>query len=165
MRRNVQRGIQMFQTKKPENSTIYFFNAESAKNGLSQQEAQKRLLKYGPNVLDEGKKLTAFDIFLDQFKDFIVMVLLIATLISALMGEIADAVTITVIIILNAILGFVQEYRTEQSLDALKKLSAPSSKVLRDGALKEIPSEEITIDDVIVLEAGDKVPADRKSVV
>ncbi|MEG6565582.1 calcium-translocating P-type ATPase, SERCA-type [Thermoanaerobacterium saccharolyticum] len=150
----------MFQTKKPENSTIYFFNAESAKNGLSQQEAQKRLLKYGPNVLDEGKKLTAFDIFLDQFKDFIVMVLLIATLISALMGEIADAVTITVIIILNAILGFVQEYRTEQSLDALKKLSAPSSKVLRDGVVREIPSEEITVDDVILLEAGDKVPAD-----
>jgi len=88
------------------------------------------------------------------------MVLLAATLISAIMGEIADATTITIIIILNAVLGFIQEYRTEQSLEALKKLSAPSSKVIRDGVIKEIPSEEITIDDVIVLEAGDKVPAD-----
>ncbi|MDK2806068.1 MAG: P-type Ca2+ transporter type [Thermoanaerobacterium sp.] len=150
----------MFQTKKPENGAIYFFNNEADKKGLSEQEARKRLLKYGPNVLEEGKKLTALDIFLDQFKDFIVMVLLAATLISAIMGEIADAVTITIIIILNAILGFIQEYRTEQSLEALKKLSAPSSKVLRDGVIKEIPSEEITVDDVIILEAGDRVPAD-----
>lgn len=150
----------MFQTKKPENDTIYYFNNKIDKNGLSEQEARKRLLKYGPNALEEGKKVTAFEIFLDQFKDFIVMVLLAATLISAIMGEVADAITITIIIILNAILGFIQEYRTEQSLEALKKLAAPSTKVIRDGVTKEVPAEEVTINDVIALEAGDRVPAD-----
>lgn len=150
----------MFSTKRHEQEVIYYLNDNLNLDGLSSLEAQKRLLKYGPNILENSKKITAFEIFLDQFKDFIVMVLLAATLLSALMGELADALTITIIIILNAILGFIQEYRTEQSLDALKKLAAPMTKVLRDGVQKEIPAEDVVVDDVIVLESGDRVPAD-----
>ncbi|KUK09403.1 MAG: Cation transport ATPase [Caldanaerobacter subterraneus] len=139
--------------------TIYYLDKINFK-GLTSQEAQKRLLKYGPNVLEEGRRVSPIQIFLNQFQDFMVMVLLAATLISALMGELADALTITVIVILNAILGFVQEYRTEKSLEALKKLAAPSAKVLRDGEEKEVEASQIVIDDVILLGAGDKVPAD-----
>ncbi|TCO67960.1 calcium-translocating P-type ATPase, SERCA-type [Caldanaerobacter subterraneus] len=139
--------------------TIYYLDKINFK-GLTSQEAQKRLLKYGPNVLEEGGRVSPIQIFLNQFQDFMVMVLLAATLISALMGELADALTITVIVILNAILGFVQEYRTEKSLEALKKLAAPSAKVLRDGEEKEVEASQIVIDDVILLGAGDKVPAD-----
>ncbi|MGB9809725.1 MAG: cation-translocating P-type ATPase, partial [Caldanaerobacter sp.] len=138
---------------------IYYLDKINFK-GLTSQEVQKRLLKYGPNVLEEGRGVSPVQIFLNQFQDFMVMVLLVATLISALMGELADALTITVIVILNAILGFVQEYRTEKSLEALKKLAAPSAKVLRDGEEKEVEASQIVIDDVILLGAGDKVPAD-----
>lgn len=150
----------MFSTKRNEHEIIYYLNDNLNLNGLSSTEAQKKLLKYGPNILENGKKISVFEIFLDQFKDFIVVVLLAATLLSALMGELADALTITIIIILNAILGFIQEYRTEQSLDALKKLSAPTAKVLRDSIQKEIPAEEVVVDDIIILETGDRVPAD-----
>ncbi|AAM24007.1 Ca2+-transporting ATPase [Caldanaerobacter subterraneus subsp. tengcongensis MB4] len=139
--------------------TIYYLDKINFK-GLTSQEAQKRLLKYGPNVLEEGGRISPIQIFLNQFQDFMVMVLLAATLISTLMGELADALTITVIVILNAILGFVQEYKTEKSLEALKKLAAPSAKVLRDGEEKEVEASQIVIDDVILLGAGDKVPAD-----
>lgn len=139
--------------------TIYYLDKINFK-GLTSQEAQKRLLKYGPNVLEEGRRVSPIQIFLNQFQDFMVMVLLAATLISALMGELADALTITVIVILNTILGFVQEYKTEKSLEALKKLAAPSAKVLRDGEEKEVEASQIVIDDVILLGAGDKVPAD-----
>jgi Ca2+-transporting ATPase len=89
-----------------------------------------------------------------------VMVLLAATLISALMGELANALTIIVIVILNVILGFMQEYKTEKSMEALKKLAAPLARVLRDGKEKEVEAFQIVIDDVILLEVGDKVPAD-----
>ena len=139
--------------------TIYYLDKINFK-GLTSQEAQKRLLKYGPNVLEEGRRISPIQIFLNQFQDFMVVVLLAATLISALMGELADALTITVIVILNTILGFVQEYKTEKSLEALKKLAAPSAKVLRDGEEKEVEASQIVIDDVILLGAGDKVPAD-----
>jgi len=139
--------------------TIYYLDKINFK-GLTSQEAQKRLLKYGPNVLEEGRRISPIQIFLNQFQDFMVVVLLAATLISALMGELADALTITVIVILNTILGFVQEYKTEKSLEALKKLAAPSAKVLRDGEEKEVEASQIVIDDVILLGAGDKIPAD-----
>lgn len=145
--------------KKQMQQTIYYFDKTDFA-GLNSQEAQKRLLKYGPNILEEGHKVSPLQIFLNQFQDFMVMILLAATLISALMGEFADALTITIIVILNAVLGFIQEYRTEQSLEALKKLTAPVAKVLRDGEQKEIEASQIVIDDIIILESGDKVPAD-----
>ncbi|QSZ28003.1 calcium-translocating P-type ATPase, SERCA-type [Aceticella autotrophica] len=150
----------MFSMQKPKQDTIYYLNDDLNLNGLTEQEAQKRFLKFGPNVLEGSKKITPFEIFLDQFKDFIVMVLLAATLFSALMGEVADALTITIIVILNAILGFIQEYRTEQSLEALKKLAAPTTKVIRNGVQKEISVERVVMDDIIILEAGDRIPAD-----
>lgn len=129
-------------------------------NGLSQKEAEARLSEYGYNEISQTKKITAISIFLSQFKDFMVMVLLVATLISFLLGETVDAIAIVTIVIMNAILGFIQEYRTEKSLEALKELSAPHAIVIRDGQEKEIQAREIVPGDLIVLEAGDIVPAD-----
>lgn len=129
-------------------------------SGLSQKEAEQRLKKYGPNELVKTKKISALALFLEQFKDFITMVLLAATLISFFLGEIADAATIVIIIIMNAFLGFIQEYRAEKSMEALAELSAPQASVLRDGAIKNIPAREIVPGDMIILEAGNRVPAD-----
>lgn len=128
--------------------------------GLSTEEAERRLKNFGYNELSQKKKISPFIIFLSQFNDFMVWVLMAATIISGLMGEKADAITILIIVILNGIMGFIQEYRTEQSLDALKSLAAPTSKVYRDGGIKVINSREITIGDVVILEAGDRIPAD-----
>ena len=128
--------------------------------GLSTKEAEERQKSYGLNEISHKKKSSPIVIFLSQFNDFIVWVLIAATIISGLMGDLADAVTILIIVVVNAIMGFVQEYRTEKSLEALKELAAPSCKVLRDGALKVINSIYITIGDMIILEAGDRIPAD-----
>lgn len=128
--------------------------------GLSQKEAKRRLEEYGPNFIAEKKKISAFKILLDQFTDFMVLILLASTAISAFMGEITEAATIIAIIIVNAILGFIQEYRTEKTMEALKGLAAPTAKVIRGGKPITIPAEEIVLGDLIVLEAGDRVPAD-----
>lgn len=128
--------------------------------GLTEREAQKRIEKYGPNKLNEKKKVSPFMIFLAQFNDFITWVLIGATLISGVMGEMADAITIIIIVIVNAILGFIQEFKTEKSLEALKSLAAPTTKVMRDGVVKVINAENLTLGDMIVLEAGDRIPAD-----
>lgn len=128
--------------------------------GLSTKEAEARQKSYGLNEISHKKKSSPIVIFLSQFNDFIVWVLIAATIISGLMGDLADAVTILIIVVVNAIMGFVQEYRTEKSLEALKELAAPSCKVLRDGALKVINSIYITIGDMVILEAGDRIPAD-----
>ena len=128
--------------------------------GLTQKEAEIRLKRDGENVLTEGKKVSAIKIFLAQFKDMLVAILLISTVLSILMGEVVEAITIIMIVILNAVMGFVQEYRTEKTLDALKQLAAPKCKVLRDGVEVVIPAKEIVAGDAVVLEAGDKVPAD-----
>ncbi len=129
-------------------------------NGLSEKEAEKRLLEYGHNELMERKKASAISIFFSQFKDFMVMVLLAATLISFSLGETMDAIAIIIIVVMNAVLGFIQEYRTEKSLEALKDLSAPHATVIRDGKEKEIQAREIVPGDLIILEAGHIVPAD-----
>lgn len=142
------------------NKDGYIFNAKLRMNGLTFEEAARRLEAFGENVLLEKKKKTALFIFLSQFNDFIIWVLFGATLISALMGEKADAITITAIIIVNGVLGFIQEYRTEKSMEALKELTAPTVKVIRDGSLKVISAKEVVPDDLIVIEAGDRVPAD-----
>ncbi|MBZ4666480.1 cation-translocating P-type ATPase [Mahella sp.] len=129
-------------------------------NGLSQKEAEQRLKRYGPNELTKTKKISVLSLFLDQFKDFITMVLLAATLISYFLGEIADAVTIVIIIVMNAFLGFIQEYRAEKSMEALTDLSAPHASVLRDSSVKNIPAREVVPGDIIILETGSRVPAD-----
>ncbi|WP_055071294.1 calcium-translocating P-type ATPase, PMCA-type [Clostridium massiliamazoniense] len=128
--------------------------------GLTTKEAQRRLEKYGLNELTKNKKVSPVKIFLSQFNDFMTWVLLGATLISGIMGDTADAITIFIIVVLNAILGFIQEYKTEKSLDALKSLSSPTCKVFRDGNVKVISAKELTLGDIVVLETGDRIPAD-----
>lgn len=132
--------------------------------GLSIHEAKNRLEEYGPNQLKEAKSRSPFMLFVDQFNDFIVWVLIGAALVSGFLKEWVDALAIIAIVILNAILGFVQEYRAEKSLAALKKLSSPSSKVIRDGNPIIIPSSELVPGDLVELEAGNNVPADSRIV-
>lgn len=128
--------------------------------GLSTREAEKRIKTYGLNELKHKKKKSPVLIFLSQFNDFLVWVLIGATIISGIIGDTADAVTILIIVIVNAILGFVQEFRTEKSLEALQEMAAPTCKAIRDGNIKVINSRELTIGDVVILEAGDRIPAD-----
>ncbi|MEK8131940.1 calcium-translocating P-type ATPase, SERCA-type [Paenibacillus filicis] len=128
--------------------------------GLSREEADKRLASHGKNELAEGQSISPITLFLNQFKDFMVLVLVGATLVSGLLGEYLDAITIIAIIFMNGILGFLQEFRAERSLRALKELSAPNAKVLREGKLESIPARELVPGDLIVLESGDRVPAD-----
>lgn len=129
-------------------------------NGLSWKEAQKRFEKVGPNQLQDQSTISAFALLMNQFKDFMVLVLLIATFISGLLGEYMDAITIIAIVVLNAILGFIQEFRAEKSLHALKELTAPTAHVIREGVLQEIPASDLVPGDIIYFEAGDRIPAD-----
>ena len=128
--------------------------------GLTQKEAESRLKKYGPNIIMEKSKISPAKIFLSQFNDFITWVLIVATIISGVMGEHADAITILIIIVMNAILGFIQEFKTERSLQALKELAAPTAKVIRDNKIVVVNAEELVIGDVVIVESGDRVPAD-----
>lgn len=128
--------------------------------GLSTDEAEERRRQYGANTLAKEKKAKPLKIFLGQFRDVMVMILLAATAASFLLGEVYDAITIIVIVLVNAVLGFIQEYKTEKTLLALRSMTAPVSKVYRDGHLVTLPSAELVPDDIISLEAGDKVPAD-----
>ena len=137
-------------------------------NGLSTEEAERRLKEYGPNELVEKKKVSPLQIFLGQFKDIFVIMLLFAMAVSLIIaitrdaGEFVDAATIGAIIFLNAIVGFVQEYRSEKAMEAMKQLTAPKARVLRDGKEQLIPSKEVVPGDVVLLEAGDRIPADAR---
>lgn len=128
--------------------------------GLTSVEARKRLASFGTNELANSKSHSTIKILLSQFNDFITWILIIAVGISTVMGERADAITILIIVILNGILGFFQEFKTERSLEALKSIAAPTAKVLRDGNIIVIKAREIVPGDVILLESGDVVPAD-----
>ena len=128
--------------------------------GLTNEEVDRKLKQFGLNVLESKKKVSALKIFLAQFNDFIIWVLIGATIISGFMGDKADAITIIIIIFMNAILGFVQEYRTEKSLEALKEMAAPTAKVIRGGKIEVINSMYLVPGDIIILESGDKVQAD-----
>lgn len=128
--------------------------------GLTQEQAQARLKENGENVLATVKPPHPVRIFFGQFHDAMVLILLAATGISALLGEWTDAITIIVIVLLNAILGFVQEYRTEKTLEALRNMTAPTARVYRDGILQELPASLLVQGDCISIEAGDCVPAD-----
>lgn len=128
--------------------------------GLTDEEAKDRIKKYGFNSIQNSKKVSPIKIFLSQFNDFIIWVLIVATIISGFMGDTADAITILIIVVMNAILGFVQEYKTEKSLEALKALAAPTAKVIRSGSIKVVSAETLVPGDIVLLEAGDRVPAD-----
>lgn len=135
-------------------------HAESNPIGLSQSQAEERLKTDGPNALATEKKSKPVKIFFSQFKDIMVIILLISTVISVLLGEVYDAITIILIVLLNAILGFIQEYRTEKTLEALSKMTAPTAHCHRDGKLQVIQAADLVFGDVIELEAGDRIPAD-----
>ncbi|UCG37174.1 MAG: HAD-IC family P-type ATPase, partial [Candidatus Bathyarchaeota archaeon] len=135
---------------------------KTSSEGLSTEETQRRLEKFGYNELVERKRVTLLDILVNQFKDIFVIMLLSATVISFLIGEIADALTIAVIVTLNAVVGFIQEYRSEKAMEAMKKLTAPKARVLRDGKEMIIPAKEIVPGDIAILEEGDRIPADGR---
>ncbi len=128
--------------------------------GISSQESVERLCQYGPNELKEKKKRTPFMMFLDQFRDFMILVLIAAAIISGFIGELSDTIAIVVIVVLNAVVGFIQEYRAEKAMEALKKMAALTATVIRDGAPSTIASSELVPGDVVMLEAGRIVPAD-----
>ena len=131
--------------------------------GLSSQEAKQRLEQHGPNALSKKKGTSAVGMFLAQFKDLMIIILAIATVLSALLGETTEAITIIAIVLLNAVMGFVQEYRTEKTLEALNALSAPVAKAWRDGQLVTLPAEELVPGDLLALTAGDRIPADAEA--
>jgi P-type Ca2+ transporter type 2C len=132
--------------------------------GLSSAEAQKRLLKNGPNTLKEKKAKSPVIMFLDQFRDFMILILIAAAVISGFIGELSDTIAIVVIVVLNAVIGFIQEYRAEKAMAALKKMAAPSATVLRDGEASAVAAAEIVPGDVVILDAGQVVPADMRLV-
>lgn len=130
------------------------------KQGLHHSEAEERLSQYGKNVLAEKKKASVFILFLHQFKDVMIIILLLAALISYIISDIKDALVILIIVLLNAIIGFVQEYRAEKAMAALRKMTAFNATVRRSGNLVQLPASEIVPGDIVILEAGMSVPAD-----
>ena len=129
---------------------------------LTDEQVREHKEKYGPNELVEGKKKTVLQIFLEQYKDFLVIILIIAAIVSGFMGDAESAAVILIVITMNAILGTVQTVKAEQSLASLKKLSGPEAKVLRGGNVVQIPSSEVTVGDIVMLDAGDYIPADGR---
>ena len=130
--------------------------------GLSETEVASRIEEYGPNALPEGKGRTLAGMILDQFKDFLIGLLMVAAVISGVLGEVADTIAIIVIVILNAVMGVVQEYRAERAMEALKKMAAITATVRRDGEVKEVPADELVLGDIVLLDAGRSVPADMR---
>ena len=131
-------------------------------NGLTQNQAKENQKKYGKNELAEGKKKNPFILFLEQYKDFLVIILIIAAIISGVLGDIESAIVIFVVITINAILGTVQHIKAEQSLDSLKEMSAPTAKVIRDGEIKVVEGKDVSVGDIVVIEAGDYVCSDGR---
>ncbi|GAA0118565.1 calcium-transporting P-type ATPase, PMR1-type [Clostridium perfringens] len=147
--------------KKSKNEILKDLDVDE-KNGLSSTEALRRLEKYGKNKLETKKKKTLFKQFLSQLKDVMIYILIIAAIISAFLGEISDALIILLVIIINAVIGVVQESKAEKALDALKELSTPKALVKRDGSLKEILSEDIVPGDIVIIDAGRYIPGDLR---
>ena len=140
---------------------------ETSAEGLTKEEADQRLLEYGPNELIEAKRTTALEIFIDQFKDIFVIMLIIATAIAYYVdfakNELpTDAITIAAIVVLNAVVGFIQEYRSEKAIEAMKKLTAPRARVIRGRKESVLPAREVVPGDVLLLEAGDRIAADAR---
>jgi len=138
-----------------------YFNVDTSR-GLSSKEVKTRLEKFGPNQLKESKGRTVWDMFFDQFKEVLVLILLISVIISIFLGEVSDAIVIAVILVLNAILGVVQEFKAEKSLAALKKMTVPDALVIRNGKQTKIKSNQLVPGDIVLLESGDRIPADLR---
>ena len=134
------------------------------RSGLTDEEAGRRLAQYGPNELTHEEKASPWVLFFNQFKNILIAILLVATILSAVVGEYVDAIIIFVIILFCAVLGFVQEYRAERALEALKNMLSPMITALRGGKEIEVPSKDLVPGDILVLEAGDRIPADARLV-
>lgn len=139
-----------------------FKTTDSSPLGLSSPVVERKTVEYGYNELLKKKPKPAWLLFLDQFREFMILVLMAAAVISGIVGDVTDAVIILVIVLLNAVVGFIQEYRAEKAMDALKEMAAPHSRVLRNGHPVTILSVELVPGDVVLLEAGDLVPADLR---
>jgi Ca2+-transporting ATPase len=133
---------------------------QSRPEGLPAAEAANRLQQHGPNELQEKKKRPVWMMFLLQFKDFMILILLAAAIVSAIVGDLKDMIVIMVIVIINAVVGFLQEYRAEKAIDALKKMAATNARVKRDQTVHKVPAAELVPGDIVLMEAGDMVPAD-----
>ena len=136
----------------------------SSHNGLAKDEVGRRLEKYGYNELKKEEKISPLGLFFNQFKNILIVILLIAVVLSAVVGELIDAGIIAAIVVFCAVLGFINEYRAERALEALKKMLSPTTIVLREGREEEISAKELVPGDVLLLEAGDKIPADARLV-
>lgn len=139
-----------------------FEELRTAEEGLSSEEAEKRLEKYGKNELKEKEKISVFRLFLAQFKSILIVILIIASIVSALLDETIDAIVILFTVFLAGVLGFVQEYRAEKAIELLKSLTSPEAVVIRNGTEKKIPSTELVPGDIILLQTGDRIPADAR---
>lgn len=139
-----------------------FEQLQTSIHGLSSKEAAQRLSAHGPNELKEGKRISPLQILFGQFKSLIIWILIVAGVVSGVLGEVIDAVAIIAIVILNAVIGFYQEYQAEKSIAALRKMTAPRAKVWRQGQLTSIPALEIVAGDILAVEAGDLVAADAR---
>jgi len=135
---------------------------KTSPHGLSSEEARKRQEKYGLNELKEKAKKSPVRMLLDQFKDFMILILIAAAIISGIIGEPSDTIAIVVIVVLNAVIGFIQEYRAEKAMAALKKMASPSAFGLRDGVPATISASELVPGDLVTITAGTIVPADLR---
>ncbi|HHU91315.1 MAG TPA: cation-translocating P-type ATPase [Clostridiaceae bacterium] len=140
--------------------TLGFDDIKDNIHGLTEAEAAENFLIYGKNVLKQGKKKSWLRTLLSQFTDLMIIILIVSSIISFFMGENSEGIAILIILILNGLLGFFQEIRTEKAMEALMNMSAPRAKVIRDGIIKDIPVDMVVPRDLIVIEAGDRVPAD-----
>ncbi len=131
-------------------------------HGLTAAEAAARLSQHGPNALVEGRRRGPVRMFFDQFTDFMIVVLLIAAVVSGILGDVVDTIVILVIVVLNAVIGFIQEYRAEAAIAALRQMAAPEARVLRDDRTHSIPAQELVPGDIVLLDAGNVVPADMR---
>lgn len=154
--------MKMEKTVWQKNRMELFRDLQGSEDGLTGAEAERRLEKYGPNELQSGKRKSVGRIFLEQFADFLVIILILAAAVSAALGDVESMIVILAVITMNAVLGTVQTVKATASLDSLKRMSAPTAKVLRDGAVRQVPGREVTVGDVVVLEAGDSVCADGR---
>lgn len=139
-----------------------FLRLNTDSKGISDREASFRLSKYGFNEIEDKTKTSVFKILLNQFKNFLIIMLVFASILSLSLGELPDFIGIVCIITLTVLLGFIQEYRAEKAIESLKKIAAPYAKVIREGEEKRIPAKELVVGDIVVLEEGDVVPADLR---
>ena len=139
-----------------------FTHLNSQPSGLGQAEAVERTLQYGANEIQAAKRISAWEILFDQFKNILILILLGATAISLFLGHGIESIAIAVIVLFAVLLGFIQEYRAERAIEALKQMAAPTASVLRDGTEVKIPARELVPGDVVVLHTGDRMPADAR---